>query len=100
MSRVPTSALVDLIELAKEPSSSRRRDLLRQVTSIFMARPDEINDTEMELYDSIMGQLTADRPATSYEGIALFHPTDLKKRWNGRGSYGIWNCNGTRGKNR
>ncbi len=60
MSRAPISALVDLIELAKEPSSSRRRDLLRQVTSIFMARPDEINETEMELYDSIMGQLTAD----------------------------------------
>jgi len=45
-----------------------------------------------------MGQLTADRPATAYEGIALFHPTTPKKRWNGRGSYGIWVCNGTRGK--
>jgi len=45
-----------------------------------------------------MGQLTADRPATSYEFIALFHPQAPKKRWNGRGSYGIWQCNGTRGK--
>jgi site-specific DNA-methyltransferase (adenine-specific) len=45
-----------------------------------------------------MGQLTADRPATSYEGLALFHPKDVKKRWNGKGSYGIWKCNGTRGK--
>jgi DNA modification methylase len=45
-----------------------------------------------------MGQLTADRPATSYEGIALLHRLDKKKRWNGRGSYGIWSCNGTRGK--
>ncbi len=45
-----------------------------------------------------MGQLTADRPATSYEGIALFHGGGVKKRWNGRGSYGIWKCNGTRGK--
>lgn len=45
-----------------------------------------------------MGQLTADRPATSYEGIALFHGAGVKKRWNGRGSYGIWRCNGTRGK--
>ena len=45
-----------------------------------------------------MGQLTADRPATSYESLALFHNTDTKKRWNGKGSYGIWRCNGTRGK--
>lgn len=45
-----------------------------------------------------MGQLTKDRPATSYEGVALFHSTSAKKRWNGKGSYGIWRCNGTRGK--
>ena len=49
-----------------------------------------------------MGQLTADRPATAYEGIAILHGTKAaghpKKRWNGRGSYGIWRCNGTRGK--
>ena len=45
-----------------------------------------------------MGQLTADRPATAYEGLSLFHNKDVKKRWNGRGSYGIWKCNGTRGK--
>lgn len=44
-----------------------------------------------------MGQLTRDRPATAYEGIGLLHRTTLKKRWNGRGSYGIWHCNGTRG---
>jgi site-specific DNA-methyltransferase (adenine-specific) len=45
-----------------------------------------------------MGQLTADRPATAYEGIAILHNSELKKAWNGRGSYGIWRCNGTRGK--
>lgn len=49
-----------------------------------------------------MGQLTADRPATSFEGVAILHGTKetghTKKRWNGRGSYGIWRCNGTRGK--
>jgi len=44
-----------------------------------------------------MGQLTADRPATSYEGIACLHNTTTKKRWNGKGSYGIWQCPGTRG---
>jgi site-specific DNA-methyltransferase (adenine-specific) len=49
-----------------------------------------------------MGQLTADRPATAYEGVAILHglrgEAHPKKRWNGRGSYGIWRCNGTRGK--
>lgn len=52
-----------------------------------------------------MGQLTADRPATAYEGVALLHGArgiegepHPAKRWNGKGSYGIWRCNGTRGK--
>lgn len=45
-----------------------------------------------------MGQLTADRPATAYEGVVCLHRLDAKKRWNGRGSYGLWKCNGTRGK--
>lgn len=56
-----------------------------------------------------MGQLTGDRPATAYEGVGILHRLNLKKRWNGRGSYGIWrtehdvgdpaiwSCNGTRG---
>lgn len=49
-----------------------------------------------------MGQLTKDRPATAYEGLAILHGRKEdghpKKRWNGHGSYGIWRCNGTRGK--
>ncbi|ESQ73685.1 DUF2336 domain-containing protein [Asticcacaulis sp. AC402] len=60
MSRTPTSSLVDLIELAKEPSSSKRRELLRTVTDIFMSDPDTVNATEMELYDQVMTQLTTD----------------------------------------
>ena len=56
----PTSSLVQLIELAKEPSSSKRRDLLRQVTNIFMTHPDEIAETEMMLYDQVMSQLSSD----------------------------------------
>jgi DNA methylase len=45
-----------------------------------------------------MGQLTRDRPATAFEGIAWLHNLETKKRWNGKGSYGIWSANGTRGK--
>lgn len=36
-----------------------------------------------------MGQLTGDRPAAAYEGLAIMHRKG-KKQWNGRGSYGYW----------
>lgn len=60
MSRVQTSALTDLIELAKEPSSAKRRELLRKVTDVFMAHPEQVGDQEMALYDSVMSQLSDD----------------------------------------
>lgn len=44
-----------------------------------------------------MGQLTGDRPACAFEGVAIMHRKG-RKRWNGHGSYGVWTCNGTRGK--
>jgi DNA modification methylase len=58
-----------------------------------------------------MGQLTGDRPAAAYEGLAIMH-RKTRKQWNGRGSYAYWSadsdefpseeahfqCNGTRGE--
>ncbi len=58
-----------------------------------------------------MGQLTGDRPAAAYEGLAITH-RKIKKQWNGRGSFAYWSadsdefpseeahfvCNGTRGE--
>ena len=44
-----------------------------------------------------MGQLQKDRPAACYEGISVLHNKHYKKWWNGRGSYGMWKCNNTRG---
>lgn len=55
-----------------------------------------------------MGQLTGDRPANAYEGLAIMH-RKVKKQWNGRGSFAYWTaeldeevghyvCNGTRGE--
>ena len=35
------------------------------------------------------------RPAACYEGISILHNKHYKKWWNGRGSYGMWKCNGT-----
>jgi hypothetical protein len=59
-----------------------------------------------------MGQLTGDRPAAAYEGIAVMHrppkgPLGRRKEWNGRGSWGVYFpddddslfvTNGTRGE--
>lgn len=55
-----SSSLISLIDLAKEPSSEKRRELLRQVTTIFMTHPEDIEETEMALYDSVMTQLSSD----------------------------------------
>lgn len=41
------------------------------------------------LKPNAMGQLTGDRPAACYEGLAIMH-REGKKQWNGRGSYGAW----------
>ena len=54
------SHLTNLIELAHENSSGKRRELLRQVTDIFMSHPEEVGDGELHLYDQVMSQLTAD----------------------------------------
>ena len=37
-----------------------------------------------------MPQLTADRPANGWDGIAYLHNRATKKRWNGGGSHGNW----------
>src|SRR6185312_1824048 len=60
MNRAPTSSLTDLIALAQEPSSAKRRELLREITNIFMTNPEDINDAEMALYDTVMSQLSND----------------------------------------
>jgi len=60
MTRAPTSSLIDLIALAQEPSSAKRRELLREITNIFMSNPEDINTSEMALYDAVMSQLSDD----------------------------------------
>lgn len=49
-----------LVELAKEPSSEKRRELLRQVTDIFLAETQTRTDREAELFDEIVGAVAAD----------------------------------------
>jgi uncharacterized protein (DUF2336 family) len=49
-----------LIALAKEPSSDRRRELLREVTDLFFVSPEPHPDTELWLFDDILTQLAGD----------------------------------------
>ncbi|MDO8901478.1 MAG: DUF2336 domain-containing protein [Phenylobacterium sp.] len=54
------SKLHDLIALANEPSSARRRELLRGVTDLFFAGDGGHGGSELALFDDVMGQLASD----------------------------------------
>lgn len=53
------SRLNDLIALANEPSSAKRRELLRGVTDMLFAA-DGANAVEMALFDQVLGQLAGE----------------------------------------
>lgn len=54
------SKLHDLIALAQEPSSERRRELLRGVTNLFFTSEDGRSGAELELFDDVMSQLAGE----------------------------------------
>ena len=56
------SKLSDLIELAQEPSSEKRRVLLRELTDLFFANP-EHRAGEMALFDDVLTQLAGEMEA-------------------------------------
>ncbi|MGE0409030.1 MAG: DUF2336 domain-containing protein [Amphiplicatus sp.] len=53
-----TSRLKQLIAVAKEDSSEKRRDLLREITDVFMAAPDRYTSSEMQHFDVILSKVT------------------------------------------
>lgn len=55
-----TSRLYDLIALAKEPSSEKRRALLREVTDLFFGPAPARNETERDLYGTVLTQLASE----------------------------------------
>jgi uncharacterized protein (DUF2336 family) len=57
---VTDSKLHHLISLAAEPSSSRRRELLREVTDMFFTVEDGHGQTEMSLFDDVMSKLAGE----------------------------------------
>ena len=54
------SRLHDLIDLAREPSSARRRELLRQVTDLFFTAADPGQGSQMALFDDVLTQLAGE----------------------------------------
>jgi uncharacterized protein (DUF2336 family) len=57
---IPQSKLQDLIDLAEEPSSARRRELLREVTDLFFMAPDAHGPKEMVLFDEVLSTLAGE----------------------------------------
>ncbi len=50
-----------LIELAREPSSERRRELLREVTDLFLAQPPgQLDAGQSALFDEVMQRIAGD----------------------------------------
>lgn len=52
------SRLKQLIEVAREGSTEKRGDLLREITDVFMAAPDRYTSTEMQHFDVILSKVT------------------------------------------
>ncbi|MDO1558096.1 DUF2336 domain-containing protein [Brevundimonas sp. 2R-24] len=68
--------LTDLIALAKEPSSEKRRELLREVTDIFFGAPAPASGAENDLYGAVLAQLSRDMEvAVRAELAARFAPS-------------------------
>jgi uncharacterized protein (DUF2336 family) len=53
----PRSKLDDLIALAREPSSARRRELLREITDLFFSVSGPHGPEEMSLFDGVLTRL-------------------------------------------
>jgi uncharacterized protein (DUF2336 family) len=51
---VGSSRFAKLIELAREPSSERRRDLLREVSDMFFESVEAMNDDQRALFDDVL----------------------------------------------
>lgn len=52
------SRLKQLIEVAREGSTEKRADLLREITDVFMAAPDRYTSSEMQHFDVILSKVT------------------------------------------
>ncbi len=49
--------MVQLVDLASEPSSDRRRELLREITDVFLDKPEAYSETENWYFGDILGKV-------------------------------------------
>jgi len=57
------SRLLDLIDLAKENSSAKRRELLREMTDLFFSAHAPQSEPEIQLFDTVLCQLSTEMEA-------------------------------------
>ena len=55
---VGVSKLKQLIDVARDGATEKRRDLLREITDVFMAAPDRYTSSEMQHFDVILSKVT------------------------------------------
>jgi len=67
---VQENNLERLVDLATETSSERRRDLLREVTDLFLTAPDSYSDRENTYFGEIMGTIAFDLEQQIREELA------------------------------
>ena len=59
-----------VLQLAKTPSSEQRRELLREVTDLFLADTDAYSEIEREHFGAIMGRIAKDMEVAVREDLA------------------------------
>lgn len=62
--------LTRLIELAREPSSERRRELLREVSDLFLEKPETYSETERSYFGDIIGHVARELEMTVRKHLA------------------------------
>lgn len=67
---VHTNHLKGLIALAKEPSSDKRRELLREVTDLFLEKPAQYSQRETDYFGDIIGKVALEMEMTVRRTLA------------------------------
>jgi uncharacterized protein (DUF2336 family) len=75
------SRLLDLIDLAKENSSTKRRELLREMTDLFFSVHAPQTEPEVALFDTVLCQLSSEMEETVRAELGIrFAPEDRAPR--------------------
>lgn len=64
------SNLNNLVDLARERTSQGRRDLLREITDLFFDAPADLNQTEVDLFGDVIGDLVREMEIEVRAGLS------------------------------